>query len=92
MFRCSLVLALSALQLRSSLVGAQNASLLSVEWKTGNARIDRLVEQLTPEEKISLVHGSQVAFADPGNQDQAGYVVPIPRLNIPAVRLSDGEA
>ncbi|CAJ2510745.1 Uu.00g063700.m01.CDS01 [Anthostomella pinea] len=60
----------------------------SVRWQTGNAKVDSLVEQLTPTEKISLVHGS----VDPGNQNQAGYVVPVPRLGIPAVRISDGEA
>lgn len=68
---------------------AQGTNLTTVQWRTGNAKVDDLVGQLTPEEKISLVHGNS---SDPGNQQQAGYVVPIPRLGIPAVRITDGEA
>jgi len=87
--RSPLLLALLALSSCSiPVVYAQNTSLTTVEWRTGNAKVDSLIEQLTPEEKISLVHGA----SDPGNKQQAGYVVPIPRLGIPAVRLSDGEA
>ena len=71
----------------STFVSAQS-SLSTVEWRTGNSRVDNLIQQLTPQEKISLVHGTN----DPGDQQQAGYVVPIPRLGIPAIRLSDGEA
>jgi hypothetical protein len=64
------------------------AGLTLVEWRTGNHRVDSLVEQLTPEEKVALVGGQD----DPGNQQQAGYVAPIQRLGIPALRLTDGEA
>jgi len=79
----------SCLALLVAATTAQNAGLLTVEWRTGNAKVDGLIEQLTPEEKISLVHGSADSN---GTQQQAGFVVPIPRLGIPAVRLSDGEA
>jgi hypothetical protein len=73
----------------AALVASQNTALTTVQWRTGNAKVDSLIEQLTPEEKISLVHGSTDLK---GYQQQAGYVVPIPRLGIPAVRLTDGEA
>jgi beta-glucosidase len=68
---------------------AQSSSLTTVEWRTGNSRVDNLIESLTPEEKISLVHGS---VDTTGYQQQAGYVTAVPRLGIPPVRLTDGEA
>ncbi|KAK3615964.1 hypothetical protein LTR56_026282 [Elasticomyces elasticus] len=80
---------LSFLSLLPLLVNAQDSSLATVPWRTGNAKVDSLIERLTPEDKVSLVHGS---VDIPGNQQQAGYVVPVPRLGIPAVRLTDGEA
>ncbi|RLN73010.1 hypothetical protein BBJ28_00022535 [Nothophytophthora sp. Chile5] len=63
--------------------------LATVSWRTGNDKVDALVEALTPDEKVSLVHG---AVDTDGNQQQAGYSVPISSLGIPAVRLTDGEA
>ncbi|KAL1306871.1 hypothetical protein AAFC00_005521 [Neodothiora populina] len=60
----------------------------AVEWRTSSARVNALIEQLTGEEKVTLVTG----HLNPGNQNQAGYVAPVPRSNIPAVQLSDGEA
>lgn len=74
--------------LAAAVATAQDSTLTTVEWRTGNAKIDNLIEQLTPEEKISLVHGST---DDNGTQQQAGYVVPVPRLGIPGLRLTDGE-
>jgi beta-glucosidase len=50
--------------------------------------IDDLVERLTLDEKISLLHGAE----DPGSLGQAGYVPSVPRLGIPALRLADGPA
>ena len=58
-----------------------------VKWKTGNDKVNRLIQKLTPAEKISIIHGSN----SPGNQNQAGYVLSVPRLGIPTVQLSDGE-
>ncbi|KAF4318714.1 hypothetical protein BBO99_00007138 [Phytophthora kernoviae] len=60
-----------------------------VSWLTGNDKVDALIESLTPEQKVSLVHG---AVDTSGNQQQAGYVVPIESMGIPEIRLTDGEA
>lgn len=55
---------------------------------TGNARVDKLLSQMTLEEKTSLIRG---ASEDPGtNQGQAGYLTGVPRLRIPPIRMSDG--
>lgn len=77
----------STTSLLLSTISATSA-LQTVEWRTGNAKVDSLIEQLTPAEKLSLVHGG----TDPGNQQQAGYIPPVERLGIPAMRLTDGEA
>lgn len=55
---------------------------------TGNARVDKLLGQLTLDEKIALIHG---AAEDASTyQGQAGYMAGVPRLGIPALRLADG--
>ncbi|MGO9259910.1 MAG: beta-glucosidase family protein [Bryobacteraceae bacterium] len=55
---------------------------------TGNAKVDRLLSQMTLEEKINLLHGG--AEASPSGVGQAGAWPGLPRLNIPSLRLSDG--
>lgn len=58
-------------------------------------RADRLVRQMTLDEKIQLVH-TRFGTRDPRNpppqgpNDEVGYVPPIPRLGIPAVHINDG--
>jgi beta-glucosidase len=55
---------------------------------TGNPRVDKLLSEMTLEEKISMIHG---AWENPAtNQGQAGYLAGVPRLGIPSLRLSDG--
>lgn len=55
---------------------------------TGNPRVDKLLSQMTLEEKTSLIRG---ASEDPStNQGQAGYLTGVPRLGIPPIRMSDG--
>jgi beta-glucosidase len=49
------------------------------------ARIERLLEELTLDEKIDLVHGT----TDPKGE-AVGYVPPVERLDIPALRMVDG--
>jgi len=55
---------------------------------TGNARVDKLLSQMTLDEKMALIRG---ASEDPAtNQGQAGYITGVPRLGIPPLRMSDG--
>ena len=64
-------------------VGQNNAPQV-----TGDARVDKLLSQMTLDEKLALVHGVQ---EDPAvNQGQAGYLPGIPRLGIPGLRFADG--
>ncbi len=60
----------------------------SVPVVTGDARVDKLLSQMTLEEKLTLIHGTQ---EDPAvYQGQAGYLAGIPRLHIPGLRFADG--
>jgi beta-glucosidase len=51
-------------------------------------RVERLLGQLTLDEKLSLLHGA----TDPAPLGQAGYIPGVARLRIPPLRLSDGPA
>ncbi len=52
------------------------------------ARIDKLLSQMTLEEKMNLIRGgAEPADADQG---QAGYLPGVPRLGVPSLRLADG--
>ena len=55
---------------------------------TGNARVDKLLSQMTLEEKIELIHGGQEA--SPSGIGQAGTWPGLPRLGIPSLRFTDG--
>ena len=60
----------------------------SVPVVTGDARVDKLLSQMTLSEKMILIHGTQ---EDPAvYQGQAGYLAGIPRLGIPGLRFADG--
>jgi len=77
------IASLATLCLTASLSFAQ-----SVPTVTGNARVDKLLSQMTLQEKITLIHGTQ---EDPKvYQGQAGYLAGIPRLGIPGLRFADG--
>jgi beta-glucosidase len=55
---------------------------------TGDARVDKLLSQMTLDEKLTLIHGTH---EDPAvYQGQAGYLGGIPRLGIPGLRFADG--
>ncbi len=55
---------------------------------TGDARVDKLLSQMTLQEKLTLIHGTK---EDPAvYQGQAGYLAGIPRLGIPGLRFADG--
>lgn len=54
-------------------------------------RVDTLIQSMTLEEKVSMLHGS--IDPDPATGlHSAGYVAGIPRLGIPPLRLTDGPA
>lgn len=60
----------------------------SVPVVTGDARVDKLLGQMTIEEKIKLIDGTH---EDPSvYQGQAGYLAGVPRLGIPGLRFADG--
>jgi beta-glucosidase len=77
------VIAVSALFLGASISLAQNVPLV-----TRDARVDKLLSQMTLDEKLTLIHGTH---EDPVEyQGQAGYLGGIPRLGIPGLRFADG--
>ena len=53
-----------------------------------SAKVDRLLAAMTLDEKIAMLHGA----TDPQSFGQAGYLPGVPRLGIPALRLTDGPA
>ncbi len=55
---------------------------------TGVARVDKLLSQMTFDEKMALIRGASEPPAT--NQGQAGYLTGVPRLGIPPIRMSDG--
>jgi beta-glucosidase len=55
---------------------------------TGNARVDRLLRRLTLAEKLDLIHDAREEPRE--YQGQAGYLLGVPRLGIPGLRLADG--
>jgi beta-glucosidase len=55
---------------------------------TGNARVDKLISEMTFAEKVGMLHGED---EDPATfQGQAGYLQGVPRLGIPSLRFADG--
>lgn len=55
---------------------------------TGDSRVDKMLSQMTLEEKLTLIHGTK---EDPSvYQGQAGYMAGVPRLGIPGLRFADG--
>ncbi|HUN84023.1 MAG TPA: glycoside hydrolase family 3 C-terminal domain-containing protein [Terracidiphilus sp.] len=74
---------LAALLCTATLVLAQ-----SVPVVTGDERVDKLLSEMTLQEKLTLIHGTH---EDPAvYQGQAGYLAGIPRLGIPGLRFADG--
>jgi beta-glucosidase len=53
-----------------------------------NSRVDHLLQQMTIEEKMSLIRGDVEPAAT--NQGQAGYLPGVPRLGVPPIRMADG--
>jgi beta-glucosidase len=55
---------------------------------TGNAKVDRLLSQMTMAEKIAMIHGAPEDQST--SRAEAGYLPGVPRLGIPSLRLTDG--
>ncbi len=56
--------------------------------KADEARVDRLLKQMTLEEKMDLIRGGIEPAAV--YQGQAGYLPGVPRLHVPSLRFADG--
>jgi beta-glucosidase len=58
------------------------------EEKADEARIDKLLKEMTLEEKMNLIRGG----VEDANvyQGQAGYLPGVPRLHVPSLRFADG--
>ncbi|HEV2349433.1 MAG TPA: glycoside hydrolase family 3 C-terminal domain-containing protein [Terriglobia bacterium] len=69
-------------------LGAGMALAQSVPVVTGDARVDKLLSQMTLQEKLALIHGTHEDPAD--YQGQAGYLAGVARLGIPGMRFADG--
>jgi beta-glucosidase len=55
---------------------------------TGDARVDKLLSQMTLVEKMRLIDGTH---EDPAvYQGQAGFLLGVPRLGVPGLRFADG--
>jgi beta-glucosidase len=55
---------------------------------TGDARVDQLLSEMTFAEQLDLIHDAREAASE--YRGQAGYLVGVPRLGIPGLRLADG--
>jgi beta-glucosidase len=68
--------------LATSSVLAQDSAI------TGNPRVDKLLSQMTLDEKIAMIYGTGEDAST--YQGQAGYLPGIKRLGIPPMRFADG--
>jgi len=55
-------------------------------------RADLLIEQMTLDEKILLVHGDEGPMAKQRSLGGAGFVPGIPRLGVPDLQMTDGRS
>jgi len=69
-------------------IGLNIAQAQSVPVVTGDARVDKLLSQMTLAEKLTLIHDGRENPQE--YQGQAGYVGGVPRLAIPGLRFADG--
>jgi beta-glucosidase len=94
----SLVLGAGSTTITAQNGASQDAS--KMPWMdrslSSDARANLLLQQMTLDEKLSLLHGNGMAreaqWQRPLTRDSnggAGYITPIPRLGIPAVDISD---
>ena len=73
----------AAIALRATL--AKSSSIPAAKSQSIEQRVDALIEKMTLEEKIQMLHGAR-------RRGYIGYVPGIPRLGIPELALTDGPA
>ncbi|HET9087441.1 MAG TPA: glycoside hydrolase family 3 C-terminal domain-containing protein [Acidobacteriaceae bacterium] len=78
----------AAFLLLALLAGGLSTAQNSVPVVTGDARVDKLLSQMTLQEKMALIRGAWEPAST--NQGQAGYLAGVPRLGIPPLRMADG--
>ena len=82
------VIQLAALGVEGLALSATLMPAQTVRVVTGDAQVDRLLSQMSLEEKLRLIHGTH---EDPVQyQGEAGYLGGVPRLGIPGLRFADG--
>ncbi len=72
----------------ATLAMTQNAPVRYPLDTANEARIDKLLAQMTLAEKMDLIRGGVEPAAT--NQGQAGYLPGVPRLGVPSLRMADG--
>jgi len=82
------VLFLFSLALIALTLAIPAAAQDAVPVVTGVPRVDKLLSEMTLDEKMTLIRGASEPPAT--NQGQAGYLTGVPRLGIPPLRMSDG--
>jgi beta-glucosidase len=76
------------LGLSTLLIGASTARAQWVSDTEAKVRAEKLLHQMTLEEKINLIRG---ALESPATyQGQGGYLAGVPRLGVPGLRFADG--
>src|SRR5437016_8331625 len=90
---------LIALSIGFPLFGQSQPSKQSFPWSNSSLSPDEratmVLKEMTPDEKITLLHGTGHPGLGPmsplssGSNGGAGYVVGIPRLGIPGIQMSD---
>jgi beta-glucosidase len=94
----SALLIITALLSAASAQNAKDAAKPVVKgpWLDKNLlpdkRADLVIQQMTLDEKIRLVHGVEGAAAQQHSLGGAGYVPGIPRLGIPELQMTDGRS
>jgi beta-glucosidase len=88
---------MAVLSLAPPIAGVWGASLLlvgplvlgavsAVRSRGVDGTVEDLIEAMTLDEKLALLHGAE----DPGGRAETGYVAGVPRLGVPPLRITDG--
>src|SRR5208337_4722557 len=86
--KANILVSVAALGTALLMTAGSAAAQKNVPVVTGDARVDKLLNEMTLDEKLTLIHGTP---EDPAvYQGQAGYLAGIPRLGIPGLRFADG--